>query len=99
MHTGLLFPKFGPNQVSMAFRRIRKQAGLPDGISVHSLRATFACHLIEQGVDIYTVSRLLGHSSVTVTEKHYLALDPAHAKSAVNSLNYTGPPQGERNEQ
>ena len=98
-HTGLLFPKFGPNQISMAFRRIRKEAGLPDGICVHSLRATFACHLIEQGIDIYTVSRLLGHSSVTVTEKHYLALDPAHAKSAVNSLNYTGPPQGERNEQ
>lgn len=98
-HSGLLFPRFGPNQVSMAFRRIRKQAGIPDGISVHSLRATFACHLIEQGVDIYTVSRLLGHSSVTVTEKHYLALDPAHAKSAVNSLNYTGPPQGGRNGQ
>lgn len=91
-HIGLLFTKFNPNQISMAFKRIREQAGLPSGISVHSLRATFASHLIEQGVDIYTVSRLLGHSSVTVTEKHYLALDPAHAKVAVDTLRLTGPP-------
>ena len=97
-HIGLLFTKFNPNQISMAFKRIREQAGLPAGISVHSMRATFASHLIEQGVDIYTVSRLLGHSSVTVTEKHYLALDPAHAKVAVDTLRLTGPPDSASHE-
>jgi site-specific recombinase XerD len=54
--------------------------------SCHTLRVTFACHLIKKGVDIYTVSRLLGHSNVKVTEKHYLALDPDHIRSAVNQL-------------
>jgi integrase/recombinase XerD len=85
---GRLFPAYGPNQVSMKFRRWARDAGMPKGISLHSLRATFACHLIKKGVDIYTVSRLLGHSSVKVTEKHYLALDPQHVRSAVNQLDY-----------
>ncbi|MBU0507750.1 tyrosine-type recombinase/integrase [bacterium] len=85
-----LFPNYGPNQVSMKFRRWSRQIGLPTGISLHSLRATFACHLIKNGVDIYTVSRLLGHSSVKVTEKHYLALDPDHVMLAINILNFGG---------
>ncbi|MBT7093849.1 MAG: tyrosine-type recombinase/integrase [Bacteroidetes bacterium] len=48
----------------------------------------FGSTLIKKGVDIYTVSKLLGHSSVKVTEKHYLALDPAHVKEAINQLEY-----------
>jgi integrase len=93
---GLLFPHYGPNQVSMKFRRWVKEVGLPKGISVHSLRATFACHLIEKGVDIYTVSKLLGHSSVKVTERHYLALDPKHVQEAVARLAYGQPQQPNR---
>ena len=53
-----------------------------------ALRATFASMLIEKGVDIYTVSRLLGHSSVKVTEKHYVALDAKHVRSAVEVLTF-----------
>ena len=64
---------------------------MPKGISIHTLRATFACHLIAKGVNIYTVSKLLGHSSVKVTERHYLALDPAHLREAVNHLNFDVP--------
>jgi integrase len=88
-HEGRVFPSFEPNQVTMKFRRWANQIRLPKGISLHSLRATFACHLIKNGVDIYTVSRLLGHSSVKVTEKHYLALDPQHVRTAVNLLNFS----------
>lgn len=91
-HTGRIFPDLGPNQVTMAFRRLRRRAGLPEGTSVHTLRATFATHLIERGSNIYVVSRLLGHSSVKVTERYYLALDPEFVKSAVNSLDYSKPP-------
>lgn len=91
---GRLFPMYGSNQVSMKFRRWARNVGMPKGISLHSLRATFACHLIKNGVDIYTVSRLLGHSSVKITEKHYLALDPEHVKSAVNQLNYASDKDG-----
>ena len=85
---GRRFPNYSSNQITLKFRRWARKIGLPRGISLHSLRATFACHLIKNGVDIYTVSRLLGHSSVKVTEKHYLALDPPHVWSAVNQLTY-----------
>jgi integrase len=85
---GPLFPSYGGNQLSMKFRRLAKKVNLPEGISLHSLRATFGSTLINKGVDIYTVSKLLGHSSVKVTEKHYLALDPAHVKEAINQLEY-----------
>ena len=85
---GLLFPEFRSNQVSMKFRRLAKKIDLPKGFSLHSLRSTFGSTLINKGVDIYTVSKFLGHSSVKVTEKHYLALDPEHAKSAINKLDY-----------
>ncbi|MCL4306520.1 site-specific integrase [bacterium] len=86
--SGLLFPDYKPDSVSQKFRRWARQISLPPDIHLHSLRATFACHLIEKGVDIYTVSRLLGHSSVKVTEKHYLALNQEHVRTAVNHLDF-----------
>ena len=85
---GLLFPGYLPDSVSQKFRRWIRRLGFPDGISLHSLRSTFACHLRMNGADIYTVSRLLGHSSVKVTEKHYLDLDTDDARTAVNGLNF-----------
>lgn len=42
--------------------------------NLHTLRKTAGALLIQQGVDIYRVSRFLGHTSVTVTEKHYVDL-------------------------
>ncbi len=70
--SGLLFPEYKSGSVSQKFRRWAPSLGFPIGISLHSLRATFACHLIEMGVDFYTISRRLGHSSVKVTDKHCL---------------------------
>jgi site-specific recombinase XerD len=52
------------------------------------MRATFASVLIQKGVDIYTVSRLLGHGSVQVTERHYVALDAKHVRSVVDLLSF-----------
>ena len=86
--TGRLFPGYYPNQVSMKFRRWAREIGLPDNIKLHTLRATFACHLIRRGVDIYSISKLLGHHSVKMTEKYYLALDPDKAREAVGRLKF-----------
>lgn len=86
--TGQLFPNYSTNQISMKFLRWVRQLDLPDDIKLHSLRATFACHLLSNGVDIYTISQLLGHTSVKVTEKYYLALDQVKAKTAVDKLRF-----------
>jgi integrase/recombinase XerC len=53
-------------------QRVFKLAGIAGG-HCHRFRHTFAVDLLSKGVDIKTVSLLLGHSSVTITEKFYAA--------------------------
>jgi integrase len=53
-------------------------------ITFHELRDTFASHLVMAGVPILTVSKLLGHADVRITEKHYAHLRPDHLQKAVD---------------
>lgn len=61
------------NYIELTWSRNRKRLGLIN-IRMHDLRRTFGYNLMKQGMPIYEVSKLLGHSSVTVTEKHYAPL-------------------------
>ena len=54
----------------------------------HDLRHTFASHLVMAGVDLTTVSRLLGHKSLTMTLR-YAHLAPAHMTKALEILDST----------
>lgn len=47
---------------------VRRECGIPD-VNIHILRHTCASRLLARGVDLYTVSKWLGHSSVKVTER------------------------------
>lgn len=55
------------------FRRAREAAGMP-WVTFHDLRRSCATLMIEAGVDLFTVSKLLGHSSVSVTQSRYAHL-------------------------
>ena len=59
--------------VSHKFKKEARRLGIPD-IRFHDFRRTFGYNLIRQGRPIYEVSKLLGHSSVTTTERHYAPL-------------------------
>ncbi len=54
---------------------------------IHSLRHTFAAHLVMSGVDIFTVKELLGHSDIKTTTV-YLHFSPRHAEAAISKLPY-----------
>lgn len=59
--------------VSHKFKKEARRLKISD-IRFHDLRRTFGYNLIKQGRPIYEVSKLLGHSSVTTTERHYAPL-------------------------
>ena len=71
------------------FTRLRDLLALKDPswqeVSLHTLRHTCASRLVQRGVDLYRVSRWLGHSSVTVTER-YAHLAPSDLEDVVGVL-------------
>ena len=64
----------GVSNFESNFRNYLQRAGLKEKISPHCLRNNFAKRCLMNGMDIFTLSKLLGHSSVTVTEQAYLDL-------------------------
>lgn len=80
------------DSVTTAFSRARAAAGIPStrqdparGVRFHDLRHHFASLLVQDGVPIYTVSKLLGHADIK-TSSRYAHLGDANLRAAVAGL-------------
>ena len=67
------------------FRKAVRQAGLNDGFSIHTLRHTFASHLVMAGVDLPSIQEILGHHDISMSMV-YAHLSPDHLARTVDRL-------------
>lgn len=73
--------------VCRSFKAAVRRAGLGEGYSFHSLRHTFASLLVQKGISLYIVQKLLGHSNIKTTEIYaYLAPEKRHDVVALLDL-------------
>lgn len=70
--------------IHQELKRYAKKAGVKTNFKM--FRSTFASNLVMGGVDIYAVSKLLGHHDVEITEKHYAHLKPGYLYDSITRL-------------
>jgi site-specific recombinase XerD len=99
--THWLFPGEKPENyvcistIQVAFKRAKRRAGITKPASCHTLRHSFATHLLESGADLHHIQLLLGHASVRTTTI-YLHVSKKNLSKIVSPLDlgpFLNPPQ------
>jgi site-specific recombinase XerD len=99
-----LFPSWRPTRhlsaasLQGACHEAARRAGIHKRVTVHTLRHSFATHLLENGTDIRIIQALLGHSRIDTTAR-YAAVSPATVAattSPLDTLDHKAKPQSNR---
>lgn len=89
--TDLLFPgliegkPIAARNVQHVFQLAKEKVGITKPATVHTLRHSFATHLLESNADIRTIQVLMGHSDISTTSK-YIHLSKRHLASIISPL-------------
>ena len=79
------FKCFEPRNYYRSYQLLLDKAEIEDA-GFHTLRHTFATRSLEAGMDIYALSKILGHAKPTITLSRYAHLLPEHKRDSMNKL-------------
>lgn len=78
--------KFNHDYVSKKFKQAVRDAKLNENYHFHLLRSSFISNLAKRNVPLAAIQKIAGHSSIRITEKHYLAVQDSLLAQAMLSL-------------
>jgi len=78
-----------PRLIALVVEKARMQLGLPATATPHAMRHSFATHLLSAGGDLRAIQELLGHASLSTTQK-YTAVDAARLLEAYSAAHPRG---------
>lgn len=90
-HNGYVFHKengfpYTSEYISKEFKKVVRKAGVDESVHFHTLRHSFASNLVQRNTSLYIIKELMGHSSITVTERYSHVSNDA-LRQAINVFN------------